>query len=155
MSDWSHGYDVSTGYTYGFGREMSPAWLDLCAHVAGWQPPDDTTRRRYLDLGCGQGMGLCLLAAVCPDMDFVGIDFHPEHIDHANGLAAAAALTNVRFEQADFLALAETWPTELGTFNYVVMHGISSWVSSAVRAAPARPVQVKLSGRVRTVVSPF
>jgi SAM-dependent methyltransferase len=132
---WSHGYDVSVGYTYGFGREMAPAWLELCARVAGWKPAEGSGRRRYLDLGCGQGMGVCLLAAACPDIDFVGIDFHPEHIDHANGLAAEAGLTNVRFQQADFLDLAERWPVELGAFDYVVMHGISSWVSPQVRAA--------------------
>lgn len=135
MSDWSHGYDVSTSYTYGFGREMAPAWIDLCARAAGWQPGQRGARRRYLDLGCGQGMGVCLLAAACPDMDFVGVDFHPEHIDHANGLAAEAELTNVRFEQADFLELAKNWPDDLGTFDHVVMHGISSWVSPEVRTA--------------------
>lgn len=137
MADWSHGYNVSVGYTYGFGREMAPAWLELCARVAGWAPPQREAggRPRYLDLGCGQGMGVCLLAAANPQIDFVGVDFHPEHIDHANGLATAAELTNVRFSQADFLDLAADWPAALGSFDYVVMHGISSWVSPAVRAA--------------------
>ncbi len=138
MTGWSHGYDVSVGYTYGFGREMAPGWLELCARVAGWRPPESGARRRYLDLGCGQGMGLCLLAAACPELDFVGIDFHPEHIAHADGLAAAAALTNVHFAQADFLELAQDWPAALGTFDQVVMHGISSWVSPEVRAAVIR-----------------
>ena len=35
MSDWSHGYNVSLGYTYGFYRELAPDWLDLCTRISG------------------------------------------------------------------------------------------------------------------------
>jgi len=132
MTDWGRGYDVSVGYTYGFGREMAPAWLNLCAGLAGWSPP--TGRRlRYLDLGCGQGVGLCLLAATNPEIEFVGVDFHPEHIGHATALADTAGLTNVRFVQADFVDLAGSWPADLGAFDYVVLHGILTWLSMIVR----------------------
>jgi SAM-dependent methyltransferase len=134
MTDWGRGYDVSVGYTYGFGREMAPAWLNLCAGLAGWSPPTDRGLR-YLDLGCGQGVSLCLLAASNPLIEFVGIDFHPEHIAHATGLADAASLTNIRFVQADFVDLASSWPDDLGGFDYLVLHGILSWISLAVRAA--------------------
>ncbi|MDR7153565.1 hypothetical protein J2W40_000362 [Sphingobium xenophagum] len=68
MNDWSHGYDVSEGYTYGFRHEMAPDWMDLCARLGGQEPPRTTPgqRFRYLELGCGQGIGLCLLAAANP-----------------------------------------------------------------------------------------
>lgn len=135
MSDWSHGYDVSTEYSYGFYREMGPDWLDLCAWIGGFDPPRRQGSFRYLDLGCGQGFGLCLLAAANPKAEFVGIDFQPEHIAHGQGLAEAAGLSNVRFIQADFLDLAADWPADLGTFEYVVLHGILSWVSPSLRDA--------------------
>ena len=136
MSDWSHGYDVSTSYSYGFYREMAPDWLDLCAWIGGLDPPARSGNRfRYLDLGCGQGFGLCLLAAANPQAEFVGIDFQPEHIDHAQGLAQSAGLPNVRFVQADFLDLAADWPRDLATFDYVALHGILSWVVPALREA--------------------
>ena len=57
MSDWSHGYDVSTEYSYGFYREMGPDWLDLCAWIGGFDPPRRQGYFRYLDLGCGHGDG--------------------------------------------------------------------------------------------------
>lgn len=136
--DWSHGYDVSVPYTYGFGREMAPAWLDLAVLLAGHRPPRAPGAPfRYLDLGAGQGQGLCLLAATNPQGEFVGIDYHAEHVAHGRGVAAAAGLANVRFEQADFLELAEDWPAALGSFDYVVLHGVYSWVSPQVRAAVA------------------
>ena len=140
MSDWSHGYNVSQGYTYGFYRELAPDWLDLCARVAGFVPPvrGPSGEFRYLELGSGQGVGLCLLAAANPDGEFVGIDFNPEHIAHANGLARTAGLENIRFLEADFAALAGEWPQDLGQFEYVALHGIYSWISVPLRLALIR-----------------
>ena len=136
MSDWSHGYNVSSGYTYGFYRELSPDWLDFTTAIKGLLPParGPFGRFRYLELGCGQGFGLCLLAAAHPAGDFVGIDFNPEHVGHARRLAEAAGLTNIKFVEGDFLTLAEEWPQGMGTFDYVSLHGIYSWLPPAVRA---------------------
>lgn len=137
MGDLTHGYDVSIGYTYGFCREMAPSWLALAAATGGLRLPAvaEGTRPRFLELGCGQGQGLCLLAAANADMDFVGIDFLPEHVAHGRGLAQAAGLGNVRFKQADFVELAGNWPEELGRFDLIALHGVYSWVSAPVRAA--------------------
>ena len=136
MSDWSHGYNVSMGYSYGFYREMAPDWLDFCAWIGGFEPPSRAGRPfRYLELGCGQGFGLCLLAAANSGAEFLGVDFQPEHIEHATGLAEAAGLTNVRFVRADFLDLAPEWPADFGTFDYVTMHGIISYLSPPLISA--------------------
>lgn len=140
MSQWAHGYNVSQGYTYGFYREMAPDWIDFCVSASGAVPPRrrDDGGFRYLELGCGQGFGLCLLAAANPAAEFVGIDFHAGHIAHANDLAATAELTNVRFSDGDFLELAEAWPADFGQFDYTAMHGIFSWIAPPVRRALVR-----------------
>jgi SAM-dependent methyltransferase len=136
MSDWSHGYDVSVGYSYGFYREMAPDWLDLCASIGGFEPPQRVGRPfRYLELGSGQGFGLCVLAAANPRAEFIGVDFQPEHIEHSAGLAKAAGLSNVRFVQADFLDLAEDWPKDFGAFDYVAVHGTLSYLALPLREA--------------------
>jgi SAM-dependent methyltransferase len=136
MSEWSHGYNVSVGYSYGFYREMAPDWLDFCAWVGGFEAPDRRAKPfRYLELGSGQGFGLCVLAAANPRAQFVGVDFQAEHIEHASGLAKAAGLSNIRFVQADFLDLAEQWPEEFGTFDYVALHGTISYLSYPLRQA--------------------
>ena len=130
MSTWSSGYNTDLGYTFGYYREISPEWLDYVALTKGVMPP--TGAWRYLELGCGQGYGLTLLAALYPDHDFLGIDFNPVHITHARSLATAAGLTNVRFEEADFLAVAQSWPADWGQFDYITAHGIYSWLSHDV-----------------------
>jgi SAM-dependent methyltransferase len=131
MSEWNSGYNVDLGYTYGFYREMAPEWLNYCALVQGVVPPQG--QWRYLELGCGQGVGLTLLAALNPAHEFVGVDFNPLHIAHARKLAAAAGVSNVRFEEADFIELAQDWPKDWGRFDYVAAHGIFTWISLVVR----------------------
>lgn len=141
--NWTLGYNTDYGYTYGYYREQDPAWLDLCALAQGVRPPQ-AARLRYLELGCGQGLNLCLIAALHPDIDFVGIDFNPQHIAHAEGLASAAGLRNVRFVEASFTDLAPAWPAELGRFHYAAAHGILSWIARPVRDALYRCLTLAL-----------
>lgn len=130
--NWKHGYHADGGYTYGYFPETMPARLRWAALVQGHDAPERGFR--YLDAGCGQGLNLLIAAAVHPDSEFVGIDFLPGHIAHANALARAAGIENVRFIEADFVELARD-PDSLGRFDYAICHGISSWVAPAVRAA--------------------
>lgn len=135
MADARHGYDVSIGYTANFFPQMAPHWLDFCIRAQGFDRQQTSPSYRYLDLGCGQGFHLCLLAAANPQAEFVGIDFDAAHIAHAQELADTGGLTNARFIRADFLDLATDWPKELGSFDYMVLQGIVSWVSPELRAA--------------------
>ena len=135
MTDRRHGYDVSVGYAANFLREIAPDWLRFCIRAHGFEPPQTGPDYRYLDLGCGPGFHICLLAAANPGAEFVGVDFQSDHIAQCEALATAAGLTNVRFVQADFLDLAAAWPAELGAFDYIGVYGILSWVSAELRAA--------------------
>lgn len=135
MTDWSHGYNVSMGYTFGFYREMAPDWIDFALAARGVVAPRQRSGDpfRFLELGSGQGFGLCLLAAANPQGEFVGVDFSPEHTAHATALASELGLANVRFVEGDFGTLGAAWPDDLGRFDYVALHGIYSWVPLAIR----------------------
>lgn len=140
---WDHGYFSQEAYTAHFHRELAPNWLDFAALVKGHTPPRrrEGVPFRYLDLGCGMGFGLCLLAALYPEGRFLGIDFHPDHIAHARQLAETLGLENVRFQEADFLDLqADSAPLgfgrgETGLYHYVAAHGIATWVVEPVQRA--------------------
>ncbi len=61
-----------------------------------------------LDVGCGSGQAMILLAAKYPNSRFAGYDFSEEGIARARDEAAAKGLRNVRFEVRDAAAIGET-----------------------------------------------
>jgi SAM-dependent methyltransferase len=65
-----------------------------------------------------------------PGSAFCGIDLSARAIAHAEELRAALALDNLDLRRADLTA-----PGELGTFDYIVCHGVYSWVEPHVRDA--------------------
>ena len=139
---WGAGY--YTGLTYGCYsfRELAPNWIDFALLSQRQRPPrsgGEGSPFRYLELGSGMGLGLCLLAAAYPEGTFVGIDFHPSHIAHSQWLAAELELDNVSFHEADFLELSAAdarLPFDPGAgFHYAVAHGILSWIGPEVRTA--------------------
>lgn len=138
---WHHGYVSSGQYTCGYYPELAPAWLDFAALFRAHAPPRERigANFRYLELGSGMGYGLCLLATVHPEGEFLGADFHPDHVVHARELARRLDLGNVRFIEADLLDLAATEQSSpLGppaSWHYVVAHGLASWVVPPVRDA--------------------
>ena len=54
-----------------------------------------------LDLGCGRGRALLMLAERFPSSSFVGYDLSTEAVAHANAQAAERGLENVRFDARD------------------------------------------------------
>ncbi len=106
IPELQHGYYSGSGDTFNAYPEYFPNRLRLLALLRGQRPPALEGPFRLIEFGCGQGVGLCLMAAVHPQAHFHGIDLLPVHISHARALAAAADLDNVIFEEADLLDLA-------------------------------------------------
>ena len=135
--DWQHGYRAELTYTCGFFRELAPDWLDLAA-LLKLQPsprPKSGAPFRYLELGSGMGFNLCLLAALYPEGEFIGIDFNPDHIIHSQRLSEMLHLQNVRFVEGDILTLASQPGDLVNRQHYVVAHGVAAWVKEPIREA--------------------
>src|SRR5262249_25860889 len=96
IMDWEKGYLSDVGYTSGFYREMAPIHMSFAALALGLSPGHGFRPKRVLELGFGQGFGLCLLAAANPQIEFEGYDFNPEHVANAQRLIERAGLTNVK-----------------------------------------------------------
>ena len=133
---WREGYVTDVAYTRGVYLETAPANLSACALLGGVAAPDPRRPFRFLEFGCGAGMGVCLFAAANPHAEFVGVDFNPAHVASARRLIAAAGLENARVEEASFADVAaETGGGRgLGRFDYAVAHGVWTWVSRGVQA---------------------
>ncbi|MGZ3454800.1 MAG: methyltransferase domain-containing protein, partial [Polyangiales bacterium] len=81
---------------------------------------------RVLEIGCGSGGHILSVAASSPGFTCVGIDPSEGEIARARALAEAAELENVTLHAT----------TEIeGEFDFVITHGVLSWVSEAARSA--------------------
>ncbi|MDP3173605.1 MAG: class I SAM-dependent methyltransferase [Phenylobacterium sp.] len=134
MAAWSDGYVTDVQYTDKFYAELAPGFLAFACLRQGVRPPSLEAGSTYLELGCGQGFGLNLLAAANPGMDFWGVDFHPGQIDNARRLARAAGLTNIVFEDYSFEQMLALPAAALPKFDIIALHGVYSWVSPENRA---------------------
>lgn len=95
-------------------------------HGLGPAPID---RCRVLELGCGTGANLMPMALGLPNSRFVGLDLSPRQIAQGRETAGQLGLDNLTLQVRNILE-----PTDdLGTFDYVLCHGVYSWVPPAVQ----------------------
>jgi SAM-dependent methyltransferase len=88
-------------------------------------------RRSVLELGCASGGNIIPLALRFPRSRFRGVDLTERHVCDGQARVDILDLQNVRIEQGDIAAL------DLGgeRFDYIVCHGVYSWVPPNVRDA--------------------
>jgi SAM-dependent methyltransferase len=125
------GYLTDVAYTGNFYQFLSPAWLAYIAAINGCAAPALDRDFTYCELGCGKGLTSLLLAAMHPNGEFHACDFNEEHVDYAQRLKAEAGIDNVRFHAKSFAQMLEA---ELPAFDFIVLHGVYSWVPDPVRA---------------------
>jgi SAM-dependent methyltransferase len=133
MAQWDDGYVTDVTYTSNFYREITPAWLGMTSLLLGHRSPDLTGPYRYADLGCGNAFTTLAVAATCPQAEVWGFDFNPAHIEFATGLASRAGLSNAHFVETSFADLDALPDTALPDFDFMVSHGVLSWISPANR----------------------
>lgn len=143
------GYVTELEYIPGFYPHMAPIEISYCAQLHGVRHPDPAKKYRYLELGCGLGRVCMTLAAANPDSEFVAVDFNKDHIQRANEEIAESGLTNVTAIAADIRNL----PATLGTFDYITVHGVLSWVPTPVQDAILKIGQTHLADNGLLLVS--
>lgn len=129
MAAWNNGYVTDIPYTTQIHRETLPSWLAIAALLLGHRPPDLTKPFAYADLGCGTGLTALTVAATSPQADVWAFDFNPAHIESGRAMAEAAGLTNIHFVEASFDDIAAMPAGTLPDFDFMVSHGVLTWVS--------------------------
>jgi len=107
-----------------------PDRLATVATLMGMRPVP-AGRCRVLELGCGDGGNLIPMALALPGSEFVGVDIAGQPVARGQEVISELGLGNVRLEQADIRALGKS----LGEFDYVIAHGVYSWVPPEVQDA--------------------
>lgn len=129
-------YITDIAYPAHFHREMMPQWLHACLTGLGIAAPAIDSAFTWLELGCGSASNLLAAAANYPQARFVGIDLSAREILQGQQWAQASGLENVQLICADVVDTALAVQTLAGSgFDYIVSHGVYSWVAPAVREA--------------------
>jgi SAM-dependent methyltransferase len=125
------------------------------AHLlTSWLPALDgavdklTKGAHVADVGCGHGASTILMAQAFPKSTFVGVDYHPASIETAQKRAAAAGVSNARFEVADATSY-KGGPYDLIAF-FDCLHDMANPGGAAKHAAS----KLKTDGHLM-VVEPF
>ena len=118
----------------------TPATLEAYAALVGVSAPNPKTAR-VLELGATYGGNIISQALFNPDATFVGIELSQEQVEKGNEVISNAGLTNVSLIQSDIASIG----SEIGTFDYIIAHGVYSWVDDGVKDALLRLIDEHLA----------
>lgn len=105
-----------------------PPHLKALAKVFGIEAPKIETAR-VLELGSSSGNNIIPFASFYPNSECIAIDLSTEEIEEGHLFLKKFPLKNLDLKVANILDVDESW----GKFDYILCHGIWSWVPEIVR----------------------
>ena len=109
-------------------RDKHPDRIAVIAALRGFAAcPVDSAR--VLELGCGSGATLLPLAMEFPDSEFVGIDVAARQLEVGAKHIAAVGVKNIALQKADL----KSYEIETAGFDYIICHGVFSWVEPTLQ----------------------
>lgn len=87
---------------------------------------------RVLELGCASGANIIAMAEALPRASFTGVDLSPRQVAAGRAMTAELGIRNVELLAGDIRDIEMLTP---GSFDYVIAHGVYSWVPAEVRGA--------------------
>src|SRR5207245_5150289 len=113
------------------GHALAQAHPDRLATIATLfgMKPAEVNRSRVLELGCGDGLNLTSVASGLPEAKCIGIDLAAAGLQKGQERARYLGLKNIELRQLNILDVSES----LGCFDFIIAHGIYSWVPETVR----------------------
>jgi SAM-dependent methyltransferase/methyltransferase-like protein len=110
--------------------QTQPAHVAALAALQGRRAPA-VEAARVLELGCASGGNLIPWAVRFPHARFEGVDLAAHHVEQGQALIEELGLRNVTLQCGDIAAL-DLADRE---FDYIVCHGVFSWVPPPVQEA--------------------
>ena len=131
-------YDELTYKSAAFAQS-SPYKLEACATLLGINPPP-CKNAKVLEIGCSFGGNLIPFAVNNENARVVGIDLSGEQIRRGKEIVKEIGLQNLELIHGD---ICEFKSDE--KFDYIIAHGVFSWVPDFVKDAILRVVRENLS----------
>lgn len=123
--------------------QTSPAHIMAVAHLYGIQAPA-LEKARVLELGCGTGGNLLPFVLAYENSQAIGIDLDDALIEQGLQTLQAMSVENV---QLAAVGLDDLLNSDLGKFDYIIIHGHFATISNTIRTALLAWVKVHLSER--------
>ncbi len=123
----SNSYDAVQYTSYPYAK-TNPEYLKTIGSLFNMNAPDIKTAR-VLELGCAEGWNLIPHAARYPKASFVGIDLSKVQIDAGNVHIKSLGLKNIELKHFSITDIDE----KFGKFDYIICHGVISWVPDFVQ----------------------
>jgi methyltransferase-like protein/2-polyprenyl-3-methyl-5-hydroxy-6-metoxy-1,4-benzoquinol methylase len=109
-------------------NQTHPDRLATLAMLFGMTPAP-VENCRVLELGCGTGSNLIPMAFYLPESEFVGVDLAARPIATGQNQIETFGLKNIKLRQLNLMDVSP----ELGKFDYIIAHGLFSWVPAEVQ----------------------
>jgi methyltransferase-like protein/SAM-dependent methyltransferase len=122
-------------------EQSRPEKMAVMATLFGLNPPD-ITRARILELGCSAGGNVIPLAMLQPGIEALGVDISEVQIKQGQDIIAQLGLTNCKLQVLDIVNSQDALE---GQFDYIVCHGVFSWVPASVRKAIMQIIRDRLT----------
>lgn len=108
--------------------QTHPDCLAAVATLLGLHCPR-VERCRVLELGCAAGGNLIPMARTLSESSFVGVDLSAVQIHQGADVVRELGLKNIELRHQSIVDVTD----ELGKFDYIVCHGVYSWVPDNVQ----------------------
>ncbi|RKZ90139.1 MAG: hypothetical protein DRR19_10725 [Candidatus Parabeggiatoa sp. nov. 1] len=115
-------------YECAAASRTQPTRLATVATLFGMTPPPVQTSR-VLEIGCADGTNVIAMGYALPDAACLGIDASARQIEQGQALLAQLNLPNVSLQHKNILEI----DANFGPFDYIIAHGVYSWVSPPVQ----------------------
>ena len=99
-----------------------------------WRRRARSKHRPRTELGCSAGGNLIAVAVRHPKLRAMGVDVSGVQIAYGQQVLQSSGISNAELRQASIEEIDESW----GTFDYIICHGVYSWVPPAVQRAQAQ-----------------
>ncbi|MBN9565137.1 MAG: methyltransferase regulatory domain-containing protein [Alphaproteobacteria bacterium] len=140
-------YDAVPYESYPY-EQTHPQHLYTVGRIFGMQPVD-FRKARVLELGGAAGGNIIPHAINYPDSEFVCVDLSPVQIEEGKKTVRELGLKNITLEAKSIMDIGE----KDGLFDYIVCHGVFSWVPLFVQEGILKVCKNNLSVNGLAVIS--
>ena len=125
-----------------------PGRQQMILKLLGFKTPN-LEKSRVLEIGCSFGGNIIPFALENPKAEVIGIDLSSVQIEEGNRIIKYLGLENIRLIHQNVLEFDE----KLGKFDYIICHGVFSWVNEEVQRGILNVIKNHLSENGSAIIS--